>query len=59
MLKSDLITANQKLREQNAEMSETLHAIRQVGRDTVTKGTVINSVWIIEKVTTTLTKVAK
>lgn len=56
MLKGELEADNNRLRKKNVMMRETLVDIRQIARDFVRDQKTISNVWLIEKITETLTK---
>lgn len=56
MRKAELVTANEKLRKQNAILKTALNSVRQTARDVIPKGSNINPVWVVELVTIALVK---
>ncbi len=58
MRKAELEKELSRSRAQNQQYLEALRSIRQVARDCITKGTMINHTWIVEKVTEEITKAA-
>lgn len=57
MKKSELETLVAKLRKERSILHCALTEVRQTARNVIPKGTNINPVWVIEKITTALTKV--